>query len=161
MKEAQIIVFSLNDTHFGVSTEEVNEIIEYSLLTDKDKNENENERGRSSYCIEGFTYVRGNKIPVVNICKILELDETTNEGAGEKSCSNNSKILLSKIDNSDDSIMGFAVGNVIKILKLSDKSIHNTPEIVTTSKNACIKQIAIDEEQLIPVIHLKSIKNLL
>ncbi|NSW89781.1 MAG: chemotaxis protein CheW [Firmicutes bacterium] len=141
MNEAQIVVFSLDGLPFGASAEEVEEVVEYSIL----QGEYGNSENKMPY-MEGYTNVRGNMIPVVNLGKYLGLEGTT--------VPDDPKIILARANKI---LVGFAVNNVSRILRLKGKAIQDTPRIITTPENACIKKFAIDGELLFPIIHLESV----
>jgi purine-binding chemotaxis protein CheW len=108
----QLVGFSIGSELFGVDILKVREIIRDTSIT---------AIPNSPSFVEGVINLRGNIIPVIDLRKRLSLPYS--EGQRDKVW-----ILILEIDGR---ITGFRVDSVTEVLKIEERAIEPTPDIVT------------------------------
>lgn len=102
----QIIVFTLNNTHYAINTEHVEEI---------SKNISSTTVPNAPYWIEGLINLRGNVVALINLCKLLRKEEDR--------CYNNIILI-----NDGGEKVGLLVEDVIEVIDIETddiEKIHN------------------------------------
>lgn len=139
MGDLQIVVFSLNKELCGADTAQVHEIIKYQEITKVPK---------MPKFIDGMVNMRGKVVPVINLNSRFEL--------GETEITKKTKIIFTKVNESS---VGFIVNDVFEILKLAEKDIEATPDLIVKAGNAYLKNVGKKDGQLIYILDLNSILN--
>ncbi|NLL82210.1 MAG: purine-binding chemotaxis protein CheW [Tissierellia bacterium] len=98
----QVIVFTLGESRYAISTDKVEEIT---------KNIQSTEVPNSPDWVEGIINLRGNVVTLLNLSKLLQQDCTM--------CYNNIIIL-----KDDDEKVGLLIGNVDQVMDLEDSEIQ-------------------------------------
>ncbi|MDD2447105.1 MAG: chemotaxis protein CheW [Tissierellia bacterium] len=98
----QVIVFTLGENKYAISTDKVEEIT---------KNDQSTEVPNSLDWVEGLINLRGNVVTLLNLSKLLQQDTSM--------CYNNIIIL-----KDDDDKVGLLIGNVDQVLDVEDKDIQ-------------------------------------
>lgn len=119
--ERQIIVFTLGEKYYAVNSDQVEEIsklIPSTLVPNAPKH------------IEGLINLRGNVISLVNLAKLLHLNEDE--------CYNNIVIL----DRQDEKI-GILVTEVKEVLKIEEKDIE---KVSAETRNGVVGILQLENE---------------
>ena len=128
----QVVVFSLKNQRFGISTSQVQEIIRYQDV--------EKIAGMPDY-MEGMINLRGKVIPIIDLHLRFKVEEVRK--------TDSSKIVISDVDSNS---MGFTVDDVDEIITFSDEEIETIPAILQNSTNAYLKCIAKKSDKLVSII---------
>ena len=99
----QIIVFNVNEKYFGVSTENIEEIIRKISSTNVPK---------APYGVEGLTNLRGEVITLLSLSKLLHL--------GEGMCYNN--VIIIKYN---DYKIGILINEILKVIEIEKDEIEH------------------------------------
>lgn len=129
--ERQIIVFTLGERYYAVNSDQVEEIskmIDSTLVPKAQKH------------IEGLINLRGNVVALVNLSKLLLLED--------KECYNNIVII-----NRQDEKLGILVTEVKEVLKIREEEIE---KVSTETKSGVVGIIQLDN-QLVNYIDLDRI----
>lgn len=103
----QIIVFTVGDKNYGISTTEVEEISEWIVPTVVPK---------SPYWVEGLINLRGNVITLVDLSKLLGQNN-------DKMCYNN--VILIR---SNEEEVGLMVTDVVEVTRIDPKDIEEVSQ---------------------------------
>lgn len=137
MAEKQYVIFKLNDEEYGIEITNVREITEY----------NESTKVPNCYdFIDGIINLRGNVVPVINLKKRFNLEETK--------INNNSRVVIISIAEKQ---VGFIVDDASHVLTLDEKDIEETPEIISGVDKKYIVGIGKKEEKIIILLNLEAI----
>ena len=129
--ERQIIVFTLGERYYAVNSDQVEEIskmIDSTLVPKAEKH------------IEGLINLRGNVVALVNLSKLLLLED--------KECYNNIVII-----HRQDEKLGILVTEVKEVLKIREEDIE---KVSTETKSGVVGIIQL-ENQLVNYIDLDRI----
>lgn len=99
----QIIVFKLNQKHFAIATEKIEEITKLLPSINVPK---------SPYGVEGLVNLRGNVVAQISLSKLLHLEEDL--------CYNNVMIVSNK-----DHKVGLLINEVLKVMDINESLIQN------------------------------------
>lgn len=110
MDTMQLVVFRLNEQEFGIDIFRVNEIVPYSKPT---------KIPNSPVYIEGILNLRGHVIPVINLKKKFDMEDT---GTDDRT-----RIIVA---NSGGSMAGFVVDEASEVLTVEKDSIEPISEII-------------------------------
>lgn len=110
MDKMQLVIFRLNGQEYGIDIFTVNEIVPYSKPT---------KIPNSPEYIEGVLNLRGNVIPVLNIKKKFNLEDS---GADDRT-----RIIVA---NTGGNVAGFVVDDASEVLTVEKESIEPVSEIV-------------------------------
>ena len=137
MAEKQYVIFKLGSEEYGIEITNVREITEYSEST----------KVPNSYdFIDGIINLRGNVVPVINLKKRFNLEETK--------INNNSRVIIISVA---DKQVGFIVDDASQVLTLDEKDIEETPEIISGVDKKYIVGIGKKEEKIIILLNLEAI----
>lgn len=132
MREAQVVVFSLNNQYCGVETSQVQSIIRYQDVSKVPEMPD---------FVEGIINLRGKIIPVINLNKRFNL--------GDTKVTDSTKIIVSEVDNSP---IGFVVNNVSEIMKFTEEELEPAPDIIYNAGNTYISNIGKKEDKLVSIL---------
>lgn len=99
----QIIVFKLDQEHFAIATEKIEEITKLLPSINVPK---------SPYGVEGLINLRGNVVAQISLSKLLHLEEDL--------CYNNVMII-----NNNDHKVGLLINEVLKVMDIDENLIQN------------------------------------
>ena len=111
-KELQLVVFKIGIEEFGVGINQVREIVRLVPITPIP---------RAPSFIEGVVNLRGQILAVIDLAKRLELQA---EARSEKT-----RIIVVEVG---ENTLGMIVDEVSEVLRLSEKNIDETPELINT-----------------------------
>ncbi|MDX9916878.1 MAG: chemotaxis protein CheW [Gudongella sp.] len=111
----QIIVFKLNQKHFAITTDKIEEITKLLPAINVPN---------SPYGVEGLANLRGNVVAQISLSKLLNVEEDL--------CYNNVMII-----KSGDYKVGLLINEVFKVMDINENEIQN----LETGNNAGIKGI--------------------
>lgn len=137
MAEKQYVIFKLGREEYGIDIMNVREITEFKETTKIPNAPN---------FIEGVINLRGNVIPVINLKKRFQLDETSIE--------NNSRIIIVTMDEKQ---IGFIVDDASQVMTLNEDEIDNPPEIITGIDRKYIVGIGKMDEKIIILLDLVAV----
>ena len=136
-KIIQLIVFNLGDEEYGVSIEQVREIIRTRVITPIPN---------SPDFIDGLTNVRGEIAVVIDLKNRFFLP--TKKEIKEK------HIIMTEQDNN---LFGLKVDEVTEVLRISEIEILAVPELVTKVDTDYIRGVLTLEDRLIITLDLKKV----
>jgi purine-binding chemotaxis protein CheW len=99
----QIIVFKLNQKHFAIATDKIEEITKL-LPSIRVPN--------SPFGVEGLVNLRGNVVAQISLSKLLHMEEDL--------CYNNVMII-----NNNDHKIGLLINEVLKVMEIDENIIQN------------------------------------
>lgn len=137
MAEYQFVLFSLNNELCGVDTLQVQEIVKCNTLEKSDS--------MPQYA-DGLVNVRGEIIPVVDLNRKFELSDAESEKM--------SKVIISFVNKN---FVGFAVNDVLGIVKLNDTDINPAHEVISKTKRSYLKGIGRSGDKLISILDLSKL----
>ena len=146
-KKSQFVIFRLGDETFGVSLDNVIEVIKKENITDVP---------RALGFVEGIIHLRNRVIPIIDLknrFNIIEIEEEKDENDSKKS---SKKIIITVINKR---YVGFVVDEVFKVITLDSSSI-DTPATGQKSGRDYVKGIAKVDDQLIVLIDSNKILSL-
>jgi len=160
MNEVRLVLFVVNGLPFGVIAEDIEEVIEYgrsssTLPTSENNNrkttakqaDNKDTNGKDlNPFIEDHINLRGNLISAVNLGRCIGIENAE--------VPLDAKILVAK---TNEMLVGFIVDNVTSILELDETCIKDAPNIIMTPQNKCIKNFAIHDGSIFPIIRFSDI----
>lgn len=136
--ERQVVVFKLADEEFGVSIDEVREILKMDFITRVPNTESH---------IVGVLNLRGKILVIVNLAKKLSLKE--------KEADKNTRILIVE---SEEESAGVIVDSATEVMKIPESCIEPAPSVITQKINAeYIESVGIVDERLIIMLDLKKL----
>jgi len=137
-EESQLVVFSLNNTFYGVDVKQVREITELRKIT---------AIPGSSFFVEGVTNLRGQVTKVIDLRKRFGLDEA------EKTKDNRIIIVEPK-----GIPIGMIVDNVMEVMRLGKGAIESSIDLTDDSTSSYIEGIAkLEDGTLMIVIDIEQI----
>lgn len=131
----QLVVFGLNDQHYGLQIKNVSEIIRIMDIT---------KVPNTQYYCKGIINLRGAIVPVVSLSLRLGLDE--NE------IGRDSRIIVAETDRGK---LGLIVDSVYSVTRYSDDEVE-TPEAMN-GEDKFIKGILKQEDGMILLLNLEEI----
>lgn len=141
MSERQYVVFKLDKLEFGIEITNVEEITTYqdpTLLPN------------APDFMEGIVNYRDKVVPIINLKKRLLL--------GEVNYDNNTRIIVIDLNGKE---VGFLVDEVSQTIRLDDKEIEDTPELISAvDKNYITGVGKLEEKRLLILIDLNEILTL-
>lgn len=137
MATRQLVVFSINNEEFGVDVSQVN-IIERHMEIFKIPNTPE--------FVEGLVNLRGKVYTVFSMRKRF--------GLPAKDLDDNTKIIMV---NTGVAVVGLIVDKVDEIIKVEDKDIENTPNVLGDVKRKFINNVAKVNDRIILLLNLETI----
>ena len=138
-REVQLVAFMLEDEEFAVDIHKVREVIKLPEITPLP---------RSVDFIEGVINLRGDIIPVVDLCKRFSLHRP--EERDEQS-----RIIIVEIDGSGE--IGLIVDAVSEVLRISEDVIHPPPTNVSGARAELIQGVGRLDNRLIIILNLQEI----
>lgn len=132
--DQQVVVFRLATERYGVDIGKVREIIRRQTVTHLPSVPDS---------VEGVLNLRGGVIPVVDLCKRLNLGVAEDTSAG--------RIIMLDIYGSD---IGVFVDEVMEVLRLSPSSSSSTSSILSASDSTYVGGIAQLEDGLLILLEL-------
>lgn len=138
MGEVQLVAFVLENEEFAVDIKQVSEVLKITKITPLP---------RSIDFIEGVINLRGEIIPVIDLCKKFGLER--NDRRGESG-----RIIIVEIG--DDEV-GLIVDAVTEVIRLPKNSIQLPPTDVAGTRNDLIQGIGKMDERLIIILNLEKI----
>jgi purine-binding chemotaxis protein CheW len=135
--ENQLVVFDLAKEHYGVDIGAVEGIIKMQEITAVP---------RAPHFVEGVTNLRGEVLPVIDLCKRFGLSP----GADTKE----TRIVV--IDTHGTKV-GMIVDVVSEVLRVSEEAIEPLASIATTVDSALIRGIAKVDDRLIILLDLDKV----
>lgn len=139
MAEMQYVVFRLGQERFCVDIGNVSAITEYRDITSVPN---------SPTYIEGVVNLRGDIIPVVNLKRRFNIDDTT--------VSDDTRIVNINFNGND---IGFLVDEASQVLRIDKDMIEPAPEIIKGKGSAYISGIAKIDDRIAIVLDLEHIFN--
>lgn len=137
MTENQFVVFKLGEEKYGVDILNVGTISEYLEITRVPD---------APIYVEGMINLRGDIIPVINLKKRFNMQETE--------ISDETRIIIYSIDGVD---IGFLVDEASQVLRVDEKDIEATPAILRGVEREYISGVAKFEGQIIILLDLAKI----
>ena len=139
MSDIQIVIFLLNDELCAVEASCVHKIEKYTALTPVPE--------MPSY-IDGVFDLRGRVVPVINLNRRF--------GLGDTEITKKTKIIVT---SNDQTLMGFAVNNVIEIINIDSSQIDRTEAIININNKHYIKGVGKKDGKLFSIIDLNAVLN--
>lgn len=134
----QLVVFSLLGEEFGVSIHDVREIISNTQITPVPQ---------APGFVEGVINLRGQIIPVVDLRRRFQLEESENK--------EESNVVIIEVD---DNVLGLIVDSVSEVLNIPSDSINPPPALVANGIGAeYIKGIGQYNDKMIILIDLQKV----
>jgi len=135
----QFVVFRVGNHEFGVDIHQTREIITVDQLTFLPETPD---------FISGVINLRGEIVPVIDLQKRLNLDDSFQEEQLEN------KIIITEVN---DNLIGIKVKDVKEIIRLQETEVESPPEIVKNIKKDYITGVGKLEKQLIIFLNLDKI----
>lgn len=132
----QLIIFKVSDEEFGVSIEDVQEIIKVTLVTpipDTPK------------FIKGLINVRGDIVPTIDLRARFDLPDSADDAK---------HVVITK---QEGNVFGLIVDEVTEILRVQENSIKPPPHVVTHIQQAYISGVITYEKRLIILLNVSNI----
>ncbi len=139
MSDIQIVIFLLNDELCAVEASCVHKIEKYTALTPVPE--------MPSY-IDGVFDLRGRVVPVINLNRRF--------GLGDTEITKKTKIIVT---SNDQTLMGFAVNNVIEIINIDSSQVDRTESIININNKHYIKGVGKKDGKLFSIIDLNAVLN--
>lgn len=136
--EVQLVAFILDREEFAVDIQQVREVLRITNITPLP---------RSLDFIEGVINLRGDIIPVIDLCKRFGLTRT-----GERDDS--SRIIIVEVQSN---VVGLIVGSVSEVIRLPQDAIQIPPANVAGTRTDLIKGVGKYGERLIIILNLEKI----
>lgn len=121
MDTMQLVIFRLDDQEYGVNIFNVNEIVPYALPT---------KIPNSPVYIEGVLNLRGSVIPVINLRKKFNLEDSA--------VNDRTRIIVS---NNEGKTAGFVVDEASEVLTIDKDSIEQVSDVVSNISRRYIEGI--------------------
>lgn len=135
--ELQVVIFALDNNHYGVHILEVQEIIKYQEIT---------KLPNTPYFVEGIVNLRGKIIPVMDLRKRFGLESME--------INENWKILILK---TEEFSFGIMVDNISEVERLPVSIIEEPPAVVSGIKGKYINGIAKTDKRLLILLDVDKI----
>ncbi|RKD33148.1 chemotaxis protein CheW [Thermohalobacter berrensis] len=137
MSEKQYVVFKLDEEEYGIDIMNVKEIGPYQKSV---------KVPNSPSFVEGIINYRGEVIPVINLKKRFNLEDT--------GIDNNTRIIVITLKEKQ---VGFIVDEASQTVRIDDKDIDPAPEIVAGIDRRYITGVGKLDERLIILIDLEKV----
>lgn len=138
LKERQLVVFRIGVEEFGVEINQVKEIVRLVPITPIP---------RAPDFIEGVVNLRGQILAVIDLAKRLELKPSPR--------SERTRIIVAELG---ENTIGMIVDEVSEVLRIAEKSIDPTPEMITTElQYEYIKGVGKIDDRLLILIDLAKV----
>ncbi|NLK36016.1 MAG: purine-binding chemotaxis protein CheW [Gracilibacteraceae bacterium] len=121
MDTMQLVIFRLDDQEYGVNIFNVNEIVPYALPT---------KIPNLPVYIEGVLNLRGSVIPVINLRKKFNLEDSA--------VNDRTRIIVS---NNEGKTAGFVVDEASEVLTIDKDSIEQVSDVVSNISRRYIEGI--------------------
>ena len=136
--EKQLVVFRISDEEFGVEISQVREIVRLVPITPIP---------RAPEFIKGVVNLRGSILPVIDLAQRLNLKAI---GHSDKT-----RVVVVELE---DSAVGMIVDEVTEVLRLAEKNIEQTPELISTEiKHEYLVGVGKLEQRLLILIDLRQV----
>lgn len=140
MAEQQLVVFALGSEEFGIDISQVREIVRTQEIT---------KIPQASNFIEGIVNLRGQIVPIVDLCKRFGIGNTTVEDNGQR------RII---VVNMESQMVGILVDGVSEILRIPDGAVETPPQMIAMGMNReFITGVAKVEKRLIIILDLNKV----
>ena len=140
MVEHQLVVFGLGSEEFGIDISQVREIVRLQNIT---------AIPQSLDFIEGIVNLRGQIVPIVDLCKRFETKNGRNADESQR------RIIVVNMGNQN---IGVLVDGGSEILRIPEESVEPTPPIVANGVSSdFIRGVAKVENRLIIILDLDRI----
>ncbi|MHB1041857.1 MAG: chemotaxis protein CheW [Eubacteriales bacterium] len=136
-REKQLVVFHLSEQTYGTDIASVYEIIRMDSIS---------RVPRTPDFVEGVINLRGKIIPVIDLCKRLNLTKTNQ--------TDSKWIIIADIAGIT---IGMIVDAVSEVLRISNDRVEPPPPVVHGVDSAYLKGVAIVEEGLIILLDIKQV----
>ncbi len=136
--EVQLVAFILEKEEFAVDIQQVKEVLKVSSITPLP---------RSFDFIEGVINLRGDIIPVIDLCRRFGLDRDDDRDE-------QSRIIIVEVE---ENAVGLIVDSVSEVVRLPQDSIQDPPTNVSGTRTDLIKGVGKFEDRLIIILNLKKI----
>lgn len=133
----QLVSFRTGEEEFGVDILKVQEIIKMLTIT---------KVPNSPEFVEGVINLRGKVIPVIDLRKRLSLQSKEHD--------NKTRIVVVDLDGST---FGFIVDEVNEVLRISEKTLEEPPELVSRVNSDFITSVAKLEDRIIILLDLNQL----
>jgi len=137
MAVQQLVKFSVADQNFGISINQIYQIIKPQEVF---------KVPNTPPFIEGLINLRGRVLTVFNLRKRFNLPEKAND--------ENTKVL---IVNMNDLLLGFTVDNVTEIVRINDEDIEDTPPTLQDFDHRFLSGVGKLGDKLILLLDLKKV----
>lgn len=139
MQENQIVLFQIDDQEYGVNinmVEGINHIKDFKII----------KVPNTEGYVEGIINLRGSVIPLYNLRKKFEFDDT--------SLDKESEILVVSSNNMK---IGFIVDTVVDIIRLKNDEIQSASQLFTQISNEYIEGIGKYEDKMLILLNTEKI----
>ncbi len=137
-EESQLVVFSLNNTIYGIDVKHVREITELREIT---------EVPGASFFVEGVTNLRGQVTKVIDLRKRFEMEAVERNKDG--------RIIIVEPNGLP---IGMIVDNVMEVMRLGKGAIESSIDLTDDSTSSYIEGIAkLDDGTLMIVIDIEQV----
>jgi purine-binding chemotaxis protein CheW len=133
----QFVVFKLGDNEFGVAIEQVQEILILGALARIPK---------APAFIEGIVNVRGKILPVLNLCRRLEIPARAH----------NPEARIIVVESGDQTV-GMIVDMVTEVVKFPSTGIEPPPPLITTVAAKFVTGVGKLDGRLLVILNLDRI----
>lgn len=137
MEDSKHVIFKLEGEEYGLDIQYVNAIEKYTNI---------NPVPNAPSYIDGIINIRGDVIPVYSL--------RTKFGLPEKKIDDNTKLIISKID---DFLIAFQVDEVKEIVELQEENLNEAPRLLKTINTAYIGGVANVGGRMIILMNLQGI----
>lgn len=138
MAEKQYVVFKLGDEEYGIDIMNVKEIGPY---------EESVKIPNTPKFVEGVVNYRGEVIPVINLAKRFNLKD--------KGVTKNTRVIVISLKEKQ---IGFVVDEASQTVRLDDKNIDPTPDIIGSIDKRYITGVGkLDDKRLLIIIDLEEV----
>lgn len=137
MEDSKHVIFKLEGEEYGLDIQYVNAIEKYTNI---------NPVPNAPSYIDGIINLRGDVIPVYSL--------RTKFGLPEKKIDDNTKLIISKID---DFLIAFQVDEVKEIVELQEENLNEAPRLLKTINTAYIGGVANVGGRMIILMNLQGI----
>jgi purine-binding chemotaxis protein CheW len=138
--EQQIVVFELDNEHFGLDISVVEGIIKMQSIT---------KMPQAPYYIEGITNLRGVVVPVMDLRRRFGLET--------KAWNKDTRIVVVYMNGMK---VGMIVDSVSQVLRIQDEQIEPPPPMVTVGASTANRGIAKLENRLVILLDLSRVLSL-
>lgn len=138
MAEIQQVIFSLDNSEYGIDIVNINEIVRLQEIT---------KMPNSLAYLDGIINLRGRVTPIIDLRLKLNLPP------GEKD--QDTRIIVVTIDAK---MVGMVVDRVLEVMRINEEQIENTSDVALAISDNFVKGIAkIDGTRLVTLLDIASI----